>query len=157
MATGLSRSPKRARTDADQVEFWNAWDEFAAAWRAARGRAAQETPDGLTHSQFRLLCAVAESPDGRCGQLAEQVGVAAPTVTRMLSGLEAAGFVTRTPSTEDRRGVCVHLTAAGREALRAKREVVARKRQTLYDWLSPVERRQATELFRRLADELDVL
>jgi DNA-binding MarR family transcriptional regulator len=53
--------------------------------------------------------------------------------------------------------VCVHLTAAGREALRAKEEVVARKRQTLYDWLSPVERRLATELFRRLADELDVL
>src|SRR6202000_2887090 len=90
--------------------------------RVARCPRAGGPADGLTHSQFRLWCAVAESPHGRCGQLAEQVGVTAPTVTRMLSGLEAAGFVTRAPSAEDRRGVCVQLTAAGRAALRAKQE-----------------------------------
>lgn len=153
MVTGLSRAPARGHNE--QAELWRAWDDFSVALRAVRGRGAQE--DGLSHSQFRLLCAVAESPDARCGQLADLVGVAAPTVTRMLSGLENAGFVARIPSVEDRRGVCVRLTELGRKALVAKQEALGRKRQALWDSLSPAERRQATSLFRRLTEELDVL
>lgn len=141
---------------ADTDAFWQAWDQFFAALRGARGRAHHEQP-GLTNSQFRLLSAVADSPDGRCGGLAGQVGASSPTVTRMLSGLEAAGLVARERASGDRRGVCVRLTPEGRRVLEAKREVVSRKRQVLYDSLTPAERRQAERLFRRLADELEVL
>ena len=137
--------------------FWLAWDEFFAALRGARGRANHEQAHGLTHSQFRLLTAVADSADGRCGALAEQVGAAPPTVTRMLGALEAAGLVGRERASGDRRGVCVRLTAEGRRLLQDKREVVSRKRAALYESLSPAERRQAERLFRRLADELEVL
>jgi len=141
----------------EQERLWQAWDQFFAALRRARGRAAHEQPHGLTQSQFRLLSAVADSADGRCGELAEQVGAAAPTITRMLTALEAAGLVERERASADRRGVCVRLTAEGWRLLRAKQDVVARKRQELYDSLTPAERLQAERLFRRLADQLDVL
>jgi DNA-binding MarR family transcriptional regulator len=156
MAAGI-RVPEHERDEVDSADLWRAWDDFAAALRAARGRAARETPDGLTHSQYRLLCAVSETPQARCGHLADLLGVAAPTVTRMLSGLENAGFVARVPAAEDRRGVCVGLTETGRTVLAAKQEVVTRKRRLLHESLSLAERRQATALFRRLAEELDVL
>jgi len=143
--------------DDEQAALWQAWDDFDVALRRARGRAAHATPDGLTFPQFRMLRAVAESADGRCGQIAEHIGVAAPTATRMLTSLEKAGFVERARSTDDRRGVSVRLTAAGREALRAKQQIVTDKRRALFDSLSPTERQQAQRLFRRLADEMDVL
>jgi DNA-binding MarR family transcriptional regulator len=65
--------------------------------------------------------------------------------------------VERSRSAEDRRGVCVHLTPEGRKAMETKQELVTRKRQALYDSLSPTERRQAQQIFLRLAEELDVL
>lgn len=139
-----------------QAELWEAWDVFFAALRRARGRAVHEQ-HGLSHSQFRLLSAIAASDGARCGELAEQVGAAAPTVTRMLSGLEAAGLVERERHEGDRRAVTVRLTPEGARVLAIKQETVSRKRQAIYDSLTPAERRQAERLFRRLADQLEVL
>lgn len=146
-----------ATTAAAPEAFWQAWDDFFTALRRARGRGAAAQGLGLTHSQFRLLCAIAAAPDGRCGELAEQVGVAPPTVTRMLTALEGAGLVERQRASEDRRAVSVRLTAAGERVLAEKRAVVEAKRAALYESLTPAERRQAERLFRRLADELEVL
>jgi DNA-binding MarR family transcriptional regulator len=153
-----TRAPAaRATTDDAQDALWRAWDHFDVALRKARGRAVHATPDGLTHSQFRLLSALSRTTDVRCVQLAEQLGVAAPTVTRMLTGLEKQGMVERARTVDDRRGVSIRLTAAGRAALRAKEEVISAKRRELYDSLTSTERRQAERLFRRLAEQLDVL
>jgi DNA-binding MarR family transcriptional regulator len=149
--------PTRVSAPDQQAALWRAWDEFDVALRRARGRAVHATPDGLTHSQYRLLSALSRTADVRCMHLADQLGVAAPTVTRMLTGLEKAGMVEKARSLDDRRGVHIKLTVAGRAALRAKEEVITNKRQALYDSLSPTERRQAERLFRRLAEELDVL
>jgi DNA-binding MarR family transcriptional regulator len=150
-------TPTPVATD-EQAALWRAWDDFDVALRRARGRAAHLTPDGLTHSQFRLLKAVAHTTDQRCVQLADHLGVAAPTVTRMLTGLEKAGMVERVRGvTADRRGVSVRLTDLGRDALDAKERVITEKRHALFESLSPAERAQAERLFRRLAEEMDVL
>jgi DNA-binding MarR family transcriptional regulator len=156
----LSTTTRALRTPGatdEHAALWRAWDDFDVALRRARGRAAHLTPDGLTFAQFRMLRAVAQSTDGRCGQIAEHIGVAAPTATRMLTSLEKAGFVERARATDDRRGVSVRLTPAGQEALRAKERVVADKRRALFESLSADERSQAARLFRRLAEEMDVL
>ena len=145
-----------APATSEQAELWQAWDEFAAALRRARGRGAREA-GGLTHSQFRLLVAIATSTDGRLVRLAEEVGSAPPTVTRMLTALERDGLVQRTKSVDDRRGVCVRLSPPGVSAMSTKQEQVDRKRQLVWDSLSPTERRQAQQIFHRLAEELDVL
>jgi MarR family transcriptional regulator, organic hydroperoxide resistance regulator len=98
-----------------------------------------------------------EMPQRPIGGLAEAAGIAPPTATRMLDGLERAGIVRRTPSTEDRRVVIVQLTAKGGRLLERKRKRVEERRRALYDSLSPTERDQAERLLHRLAVLMDEL
>ncbi|WP_019874522.1 MarR family winged helix-turn-helix transcriptional regulator [Sporichthya polymorpha] len=147
--------PDARPASGEPVEFWTAWDEFFAAMRRVRGRAARE--DGLTISQFRLLCAVQRCPDAGLRELAEEVGASAPTVTRMLAGLERDGIVTREASARGQRRVCVTLTASGREVLEAKRSQVEARRAAVYSSLRPEERAQLQHLLPRLAEALDAL
>ncbi len=51
----------------------------------------------------------------------------------------------------------VSLTEAGRQAQRAERRRLERKRRALAEQLSPAERRQANALLRRLAALIDEL
>ena len=153
-----STKTRPSRSDADFDAFAGAWDRFFAGIRHARGRAAQAQETGeLTLSQHHLLSALAEERELRIGELAVAAGVAAPTATRMLQGLESAGIVRRVQSSEDRRAVSVRLTAKGKRLLDEKRRLVARKRRALYDSLSPAERAQAERLLNRLAEAVDEL
>jgi DNA-binding MarR family transcriptional regulator len=143
----------------EQEDFERAWDEFFAAIRRARGRAAREMErEGLSLAQFQLLYAFAgrERSDGLpVGALAEAAGVAQPTATRMLDGLERQGIIERQPSSEDRRSVTVRLTAQGARLLRRKRELVAAKREEVYRSLPAADRRRAASVLRALAGAFD--
>lgn len=140
-------------------DFDAAWDEFFGAIRRARGRAAAEVEsEGLSLAQFQLLFSFAElgSGDSRpVGAIAEAAGVAQPTATRMLDGLERQGVIERRPSTEDRRSVTVNLTSRGRRLLNRKRALVAEKRRAVYESLDPDERERAPALLRKLATAID--
>lgn len=146
-----------AGPEADGEAFWHAWDEFFAALRRARGRAARDQPDGLTISQYRLLCAVLECPTARLGELAEQVGASAPTITRMLTALERDGAIRRERAAGDHRRVRVTLTAHGRRLREAKQQVVNAKRDALHRSLTAAEREQAARLLPRLTEALEAL
>jgi MarR family transcriptional regulator, organic hydroperoxide resistance regulator len=137
--------------------FEAAWDEFFAAIRRARGRAAREHGDELTLSQYNLLGALGEHSELPVGEVALAAGVAAPTATRMLDHLQRAGIVRRAHSTRDRRVVTVALTTQGHQLLARKRVQVAEKRRTLHDSLTPSERDQAERLLRRLAGLIEEL
>ena len=140
------------------ARFGAAWDEFFGAVRRAKGRAAREAGAGaLTLSQYQLLAALGELHERPVGELAEAVGVAPPTATRMVDCLERTDIVERRNSTEDRRVVTVRLTPHGRRLLRQKQELVSEKRRTLWLSLSPEEREQAEHLLRRLADIVEEL
>ena len=76
-------------------------------------------------------------------------GVAQPTATRMLEGLERAGIVERSAAAQDRRCVLVSLTPAGESALAAKRAQVEAARARISSSLSDRERRDAAVLLRR--------
>lgn len=151
-----------ANTDAHSTEgslggFETAWDEFFAALRRARGRAARERGEELTLSQQNLLTALGEHPQLPVGEVALAAGVAPPTATRMLDHLERTGIVRREHSTRDRRVVTVALTAQGQQLLERKRAAVHEKRRTLYESLHPDEREQAQRLLRRLAEVIGEL
>ena len=81
--------------------------------------------------------------------LAHAAGVAVPTVTRMLGGLERDGIVERHRVDHDRRIVRVRLTPAGRGLMAEKREWILERLRAVYDGLTPAERRAATPLMRR--------
>jgi DNA-binding MarR family transcriptional regulator len=138
--------------------FETAWDEFFAAVRRARGRAAARDRDGeLTLSQHNLLSALHHQPRLPVGEVALAAGVAPPTATRMLAHLERTGVVRREPSTDDRRVVTVSLTARGRQLLARKRAVVTEKRRLFYESLSAAEREQSERVLRSLAELIEQL
>ena len=148
----------RSTAPADLEAFREAWDEFFGAVRRARGRAARESaPGSLTLAQFQLLTAFADARELSVGELALAGGVAPPTATRMLTGLERDGIVERRPSEVDRRSVRVRLTPNGRRLLRAKRKLVAAKQRAIFEALTTTERRQAESILRRLAVAMEEL
>src|ERR671911_1503420 len=84
---------------------------FALARSARRLR--QEAGTGLSPSLTAALATVE-----RCGpltpsELADLERVARPTVTRVLTRLEEAGLISRTPDPADRRSTLVAVTPAG--------------------------------------------
>lgn len=155
MSTASGSSVASPTDDVDPAGFWPAWDEFFAAVRRVRGRAARE--DGLTISQFHLLCAVERAPEAGLRDLAAAVGASAPTVTRMLTSLERTGVIERAAALSGQRRVCVALTPRGQELLREKRAVMDARRASVYASLTAEERAQLQRLLPRLAEALDAL
>ncbi len=136
----------------DIEEFATAWDEFVIAVRRAQGR---HQRDSLPLSQYHLLSAVADEPGVPAARLADRVGIAAPTATRVLDTLERADLVRRERCPHDRRVVRVSLTDQGRRAVRARRRELARKRAALFERLDVDERRNGARLLRHLAELLE--
>ncbi|HEX6115729.1 MAG TPA: MarR family transcriptional regulator [Solirubrobacterales bacterium] len=149
-------SPETTETGADLAAFEEAWGEFFAAMRRIKGRKAEEEGE-LSLSQQFLLVALAERPTMSVGELALAAGVAPPTATRMLDGLERDGIVVRAHSAEDRRKVTVELTEEGLRLVRRKKRQISARRKSVYDSLSPAEREQAVHLLHRFAGLLEEL
>jgi DNA-binding MarR family transcriptional regulator len=151
-------SPARTSRET-RAEFDAAWDAFGRAIRRARGRAAAEAErEGLSLAQFHLLYAFSDL--GRAegitvGALAESAGIAQPTATRTLDGLEREGVVERRASSTDRRSTEVHLTARGRRLLERKRKLVDAKRRAVYESLDADDRQRAAALLRTLAAAIE--
>lgn len=84
---------------------------------------------GLTLSDFEVLLRLARAPEHRMRRvdLAGQVLLTASGITRLLDGLEEAGYVERGACEGDRRVVYAVLTDAGLEKLR--RAVASHTRQ----------------------------
>jgi len=97
------------------------YGETAARLRVAVARLArqlrQNSPGGLSPSQWSALVAVEGAQPLRIGDLADAEGVSAPTATRLVASLEEAGLLSRTTDPADRRTAYVALTDAGREKL----------------------------------------
>src|SRR3954452_20687058 len=144
-------------TPAATAAFDAAWDDFFAAIRRARARAAREPGSELTIPQYQLLAALGERPDQPVGALAAAAEISHPTATRMLGSLECSGVIERRHSTDDRRVVSVRLTRKGRRLLDRKRALISDKRRALYESLEEGEREQAEHLLRRLAQAIEEL
>src|SRR5690349_24729657 len=142
---------------ADAERFAAAWEEFAAAIRRARSRAADQPDAKLSPSQFRLLAALEDTPSLSVGELARAAGVSSPSATKMLDGLEQDGIVKREQDSGDRRRTAVRPTAKGRRALAEAHARVSDAREQIYTALSPEERVQAERLLVRLAEAIEQL
>ncbi len=107
-------------------------EEFQAAFWAAKRAMTEATDSALARhgvragQQFILQCLWAD--DGLTpGEIARRLRLAAPTVTRATSRMEAAGLLVRGPDTADARLVRLFLTDRGR----ALQLVVQRERNRL--------------------------
>jgi len=86
----------------------------------------REAPALLGHSAVAALATVVWSGPLRPGDLAAREGVSAPTMTRVLAGLEAGGYVVREPDPADGRASLVRATEEGVQLIRGNRSARSR-------------------------------
>ena len=88
-----------------------------------RAEVRQHQTTGLPYSQIRALRFLKENPGAALSDVAEHLGLGAPTVSKAINELVEQGMVSRTGDSEDRRRVMLHATADGLAALRQASEV----------------------------------
>lgn len=111
---------------------------------AIASRVFERALDGMTLPQFRILALVARAPE-RASRLAAEAAVSRPSLTGVLDGLEAKGWVRRGEVDGDRRGVTLALTAAGRRALAAANAAVAVRLDEVLDHVDARERQRCLD------------
>jgi DNA-binding MarR family transcriptional regulator len=133
------------------------WRQFLAALRRARARLTEDPAAGLSLAQYLLVAPLLDTPTHSVGELAANAGVASPTATRMLDGLERDGIVAREAAVDDRRRVALRLTPVGRRVAATDRARYQAKGAELFAALDPAERTQAARLLGRLAALMEEL
>lgn len=143
MADGVSHT-----SDRFQVAFWTTKRAMAEATDAAYRR------HGVRSGQQFILMELWHE-DGRSpGELARQLGLATPTVTKATHRMAAAGLVERRPHPTDGRLVRIHLTeraVALRETIDA--EMHALSERALRTFTGP-QRRQFVSYLEQLRANL---
>jgi DNA-binding MarR family transcriptional regulator len=108
---------------------------------------------GLTPSRASALSVLVFGGPRPLGELARAEQVSAPTMTRLVSGLERDGLVRRQGSADDRRRVLVHATPEGVRRLQRGRERRVEELTALLQGLGEAQLRAlraAAELLERL-------
>ena len=97
----------------------------------------------LTPAQFGVLTVLQAHPGMGQSSLARALGFDKVTVLRVLRGLEGRGFVARGPSEDNRRNVCVSLTAEGQRVLQQAQKPAEKAYKRL---MAPLDREQQDQL-----------
>ncbi len=92
-------------------------DELISAVKglAFASRTLEKALERMTLPQYRVLTLIANSPD-RASRIALAADVTRPSLTGLLDGLVAKGWVERSDVDGDRRGVSLGITAEGAQA-----------------------------------------
>ncbi len=129
-------------------------EELAIALRVAvtrlHRRLRQQSLGDLTPAQSSALASVNHLGAPTLGELSEREQVQPPTMTRVVTALEAAGLVVREVDPADRRVVRVRLTPSGRRTLQRIRGSKAAYLARRIDALGPDDRRALAEAVRLL-------
>jgi len=117
--------------------------DLAAAARAVAftARRLERCLGDMTLPQFRVLSLVASSPE-RANRVAERAAVSRPSLTGLLDGLEARGWVRRVDVVGDRRGVLLEVTETGTQALAQAEQAMVDVLDELLDVAGPGDRDQ---------------
>jgi len=113
-------------------------------------------PLGLEPGEFALLRAVAASNGEAQNALAERLRISPSWMVAVVDELEKGGLLERRPHARDRRVRNLHLTAAGKKALKqAEREAEQFDRQVGTE-LGEAELQQLLDLLDRVAAGLEL-
>jgi DNA-binding MarR family transcriptional regulator len=93
----------------------------SATLRLARRLRQEKADNDLTESQHNVLVHVFRLGPQTPNALALWEHVSPPSMNRILNSLESAGYISRTPSNDDRRKVIVAVTDAGSHVVQETR------------------------------------
>jgi DNA-binding MarR family transcriptional regulator len=113
----------------------------AAVLHLLRLLAREDRASGQSPARLSALSVLVFAGPRAIGQLARDERVAAPTMTRLVAGLERDGLVTRTAAPGDRRSQRIAATERGRQILLEGRARRVAALGTLLDQLGPADRR----------------
>lgn len=116
--------PTRVSTRSVDVDEELAGSLYAGLARALRWLR-RTGPTDIAHGGLSAMATLSTSGPLRSGHLAEAEGVAPSTMSRIVDGLVADGFVERLSDPADRRALLVGLTPAGSVAVTTARRVRA--------------------------------
>ena len=106
--------------------------------------------EGLTDQQWRVLRALGEQEPLEPNQLSSVCMLLGPSLTRMLTGMEQSGLISRNRSQQDQRRQEVYLTEKGLALL-------ARIKPLIENQHNALEERIGKELMGRVYSDLDSL
>lgn len=128
--------------------------QAAHAYRVRAG--AQLSRIGLHSGQESLLKALSQKDGASMSELAANLGVQPPTVTKMVGRLAAQGYVQRRASEGDGRQANVFLTDQGRETIGAIDKVWKRLEKNALAGIEDKDRKRLRKLLRQVSRNLDL-
>ncbi|HHK73719.1 MAG TPA: MarR family transcriptional regulator [Rhizobiales bacterium] len=110
---------------------------------------------GLTRPQFSFLLTISRQPGLGQKELAAQMGADTSTIAEIASRMEACGYITREPRPGSPRGVCLHLSPAGKRRLKRARRAAASTDRFLLHLFPAKDRRAILTGLMRLSEEIE--
>ncbi len=109
-------------------------------------------PLDIRPAQFSVLAVIDANAGLSQMALAQALGIERAGLVRLLDGLEARGFLTRVPSTVDRRSHALYLTGEGGGALARMRTLVQRHEKHLIGKLGRGQHRRLAKALAVFAE-----
>lgn len=110
---------------------------------------------GIYAGQDILLKSLAQNDGQTMGDLANDLGVRPPTVTKMVTRMESQDLVRREGSKKDNRRAHVYLTGAGRQLLQSIDAAWAKADAKAFDALKSKDDRRLNKILDRVLSSLD--
>jgi len=117
-------------------------------FRTIRAEMRQRRGADLSIPQFRSLIFLSRQPRAALNELAEYLGLTAPTTCKLVDDMAARELLTRAPSTLDRRKIELEITPRGVQLLAAARQGTLEQLSSL---LEPLSAEEKTHISRSLA------
>jgi DNA-binding MarR family transcriptional regulator len=108
---------------------------------------------GMTPARLSVLSVLVFGGPCTLSDLAKTEGVTAPTMTRLVQGLESDGFVVRRSDSDDRRAVILYATKRGAKTLQDGRARRVQAFEALLERATPTDI-QTLDRAARLIEEL---
>ncbi len=125
-------------------------DTVLLIMRTIRSEMRRRRPSDLSVAQFRTLAFLNRYAGASLSDVADHVGLSLPSMSKLIDGLVARGYVVRKVSSADRRRVTLALTAAGRSTLQAVHQETQARLAELLATLSPIERAAVAQAMQAL-------
>jgi len=107
---------------------------------------------GVRPAQFSVLTVIARNPGRTQSQVAAALGIKRTNFVALIDSLERRGLAERRPAPRDRRSHALHLTDAGKAALRRLNRMVDKLEAGMIRRIGRDRRVVLLELLHRLAD-----
>jgi DNA-binding MarR family transcriptional regulator len=124
----------------------------AVTRQLARASGGPDDGPAMTSTQRLALFETAIGGPLRLSELAERMGITAPTASRAVEGLVDLGLLERLPDPEDRRAVRIDVTGSGRARVEERLALAAAALEPAAAALSAQDRARLASLLARLAN-----